>query len=390
MKILPRWLDKGLAIVLFIWSFQLHSNPVELALTIGGNLLLFQSASYTEKLIDDEDQKEYQQLAAEQRSIRDSFLQFQSQLASKLQNAISLQTKSFSTSLQELAKKREYSEKLLSSEIKYLNQSINLDYPKQQYLVYPISYEQQFAASPMLTLQPWHNLMQGLSGDWAYEPTQNRFSQRIAVPFSSAAQGQQNSIFTEYFTNKDRYTIEIDLTIISASYPFFIGIAFNRPRWISGSLERAYNYRLIGLHGVGTGDKKQLNLCFAQGCQIHNNNLATPLDTIVGAKSSTILSSFDLSLLKSLEKEPLDLTVSITTSEQEINLILYRKKQTEKEQLFATTITPPESSQNSLIFRYHGIGLFAAGCIASFAIKEPQELSATTLQACASKAGSVS
>ena len=69
------------------------------------------------------------------------------------------------------------------------------------------------------------------------------------TPNEQITDPSQSSIFTEYISNAPSYDIEVECTLYNCKYPFFVGIMFNRARWIAADPERIWQYRLVGLYG---------------------------------------------------------------------------------------------------------------------------------------------
>lgn len=305
----------------------------------------------------------------------------------------------FNTGMKKLSDDYKKVNKQQIKEQTYLFKSINLDYPIQQALFSPPTpYDQIFQASIMNTpkSQQWYNIYQ--YGDWEFDPVRNSFWQNQLVPFGipfwqqgfsalqkpgAEKQGQsytdpaENSIFTEYISNEKTYDIVVECTLINCSYPFFLGVFFNRGRWISADPERIWQYRLCGLYGNQTrpDDSASRSINFAYAQQIikiidNKENIISPLEQITTARagqSDIMLYQLPKTDIDFLAKDAITYVFTIKTSPTAVTLSLAKKGE---RQLFSTTLNNLEK----YLAIFGGIGFMAAGCQAEFKIIKPEKL----------------
>jgi hypothetical protein len=232
--------------------------------------------------------------------------------------------------------------------------------------------DQIFANSTMLTPvgQSWYNLFQ--YGDWEYDPDQDIFIQYQTVPFytkdnpDNPEYAQNNSIFTEYVSDQKSYSITVQCTLHAVTYPFFVGLAFNRARWISGDPERLRQYRLLGLYGSAN---QALSFCYAENKIAgtgSNVTITSPMKQIVSA-STPPLATLSSGLNTTLANSPITFTFDLAVEPQSVKgKISSRSKE--------LNIPISLDSLNPLLFLYGGIGFMAAGCRAEFKILKPSNI----------------
>jgi hypothetical protein len=292
----------------------------------------------------------------------------------------------------------------------YLNSIISLQLPAQYYLTQPIAYDQQFTNATMYTpLGPiWKNLYQ--VGNWQYDETTNSFWQMQHVPINietssttnSSAENNpafQNSIFTEWITRQP-YEILCSITIYQISYPFYVGLIFNKSRWISGDSYGIQKYRTIGIFGK---NPTSINLTIAQ----QKNNVSAkkpstskgqttpqplyPLQQIFNGQSQQ-LTQINANFTNNIQQQPLTIHIKIKPTTTSVAYKAWLASSTEpqsyskittsitttKKPVFNSTKTISNSSYNPTnandIFLYHGIGFISAGAIAQFNLQAPQSL----------------
>jgi len=346
---------------------------------------------------DQEDQKAFEAATAQQNQITADWQNFQTQLQNDQKNIMTSITTAFGDSQKKIGAEYEKNNQQLQEEILYLNRSINLNTPIYQALVAPITYDRYFANGLMLTPNngyQWFNIYQFPGSDWQFDPSRNSFFQnglaQYPIPplWQKIASAQPSiftddpaasSIFTEYATGKAQYPIEIECTVINTNYPFFVGIMFNRGRWISGDPERIWQYRLIGLYGTeqSKGDPKtrKIDLCFAQQVIVSKKNNApekiiSPLEQI-SKDRATHLTSLSSTDVDSLNRNATTFIFKISTSAKSVSCTLQKRTSDGKiVDLFSQNI----SSLDDYLFKFGGIGFMAAGAQAEFKIKQPQEL----------------
>lgn len=324
----------------------------------------------------------FDSLNQEIEEITDEYSQFQQQQVEDQQAAASAIISTFTTAQQNLSEQYAATNELLSAQIAYLNKSINLAQPAQRFVVDQINFDTLFERSPMYTPNngyPWFNIYQ--AGDWEFDNQTNSFWQYRMVPFGTPfwQDGTQdpatNSIFCEYITDKTTYTIEVEMTLISAEYPFFAGIIFNRSRWISGDPERLWGYRLVGLYGTEITPTdtttRSVSLAFAEQnitfpeTEDGQETITSPLEIITTQPQQQPF-TLPETVVQKLEADPQKFTITISTSATSVTYTLSQNNT----ELFTATIP----GLNPYFFVYHGIGFIASGCQAQFKLNKPENL----------------
>ncbi len=357
---------------------------------MGGN------GMYIQWLVE-EDGKIFEEYQKKQGEIETRFEVFVNQLQAIKKNLIQQIFNGFKTGLQKIYDERKKASDAAVQEQIYLFKSINLSDPAIHMLSWPpIPYDQMFEASIMNTpkRQQWYNIYQ--QGDWEFDPKTKSFFQNGLVPFGMPFWQQdfrklqkpgekeevyptdpsRNSIFTEYISNEKSYEVSIECTLLNCSYPFFVGIFFNRGRWISGDPERLWQYRLVGFYGTQTNDKdpatRSINLGFAQQIitfEKEKENIISPLEQITRAKPTDdhILYTLSKNDTDLLAKDSITFIFDITTSPETVTVTVSKKG---KEQLIQKTF----SNLDSTIALFGGIGFMAPGAQAEFKIIKPEKL----------------
>lgn len=349
-------------------------------------------ANLSTQWVDAADQKLYAALVKEQQTITNDWDVFRDNLQEQQKNALKKLEQTFAHEQKKLNGEYKKSSERLHQAIVYLNQSINLDQPEKRFLVQAIPWDRYFESSVMYTprsnIQPWFNVF-GLfnASNWLFVPEHNSFWQSNAAPlntpfFWKQPENQKNvfnndpagySIFTEWATAQKSYDIEIDCVINNVTPPFFVGIIFNRGRWISGDPERLWWYRAFGIYASET--TSPIKVGFAQ--QIlklptsaqETEKIISPLEQIMDindSKNKTIP-------INDISQKPLHCTFKVSNQPNKVSLTLIQKDPTQQNKesvLFEQII----DNLDPYIFKYHGIGLIAAGCQANFTIKKPTEL----------------
>lgn len=362
------------------------------------------------------------QMVTMQKDLSDSFTKLQAEQ----KNAFTSLINTFTAKRAKLAHESEQEGKLFQQELTYLNRSI-AQFALGTQLLNPdlIALDRMFEASLMQTPRgpKWYNPFyqtaywynedkpeeKPVSGDWQYDGQDDRFWQQGLVKFSTQKPTDPkkalpspsfNSIFTEYIPpSTDGYDIEVDVTVLQASYPFFAGIMFNKSRWISGNPECLSQYRLIGLYGSQEKENdlttRSIDLCFAQQKLIipvdpkTPSQIIGPLEQILDDKKTVVCSLKAEELTKndvqSLVKNPQTYTIQIKTLPDSITWRLLKQKTVIKEGTISglSYRLNPDAPQEALteyqkkqysLFNYHGIGYMAPGCQAAFKLTTPQAL----------------
>jgi len=262
-----------------------------------------------------------------------------------------------------------------NQELDYLYQNISLDKPQQEYLNNPIVYDQIFSQGTMLTPLGaiWKNPFS--VGDWEYEKDDNSFYQYQKSPIfiqdshgnQSSVRAENNSIFTEYNTVASKYTIAGTITFYQIDYPFFVGIIFNKARWISGNSESLRKSRMIGMYGKSATD---IGVYYAEqhsaiDTQVQEKLTNTPLQQIL---NDAVPKRFAIPLdtFKDIKIEPVSFNFEIINSLKNVTFSLWSNN------VIKQSITIDNADEK--LFIYHGIGFICPGAIAQFKLTEPKDL----------------
>lgn len=288
----------------------------------------------------------------------------------------------------------------------YINSIISLQVPTQNYLVDPVDYDQMFTNATMYTPQGpiWKNIYQ--IGNWQYDETNNSFWQMQHIPSTTPTTNDayKNAIFTEWITRQP-YEIACDIILYQVSYPFFVGIMFNKSRWISGDSFGIQKYRALGIYG----DKNnKLTISFAQQVlpNIPTTGLLTattiqptyPLEQIFNNQGAQHF-AINPQLFTSLQTQPLVIHVKIKPAPTTVEYKIWFAGSKEPQGYYlintkaASTSNLKKSGQTTItltgangqaysydvvndnnMYLYHGIGFIAPGAIAQFQLKSPQQL----------------
>jgi hypothetical protein len=294
-------------------------------------------------------------------------------------------------------------------EFSYILKLINIAQATDTFqLLNPITLDLLFAQSAMLTPKNasgtvWRNIWNDSNayGNWLYDPNLNAFVQ-FGAPLGSLKKNitnylqrqatskkefdqysaDYNQIFTEYFPADDTYDIDVDITLINAAFPFCCGIAFNKARWLAGSLDRDATYRFVGIVGTLSKDGKKTLQLDAPTKQLDIYAAQSTMDAL-GHMTSPMLQIFDISKnvqpLVSLKNDladiginPITYTIHITNHRDYIEVTIKNKDQKIYENKIVTLSN--DTAMNKTLYWYHGIGFIAPRCQAVFSIKAPAEL----------------
>lgn len=231
----------------------------------------------------------------------------------------------------------------------------------------------------------WRNIYR--TGNWQFLPSQNAFYQLALAPINGsttaarANQALSNSIFKEYVPKQQlSYPVAASCTLYTYQFPFFVGLLFNKGRWISGIPDREQQTRFAGLYG--TADKK---IYFV--CQESKNSSAQEITQ--GAPSTQspfyrILSDSQTYEIASNAVTPPILPATFTINTLSYDMTHPTLANTVTAQLqFANSKTPYSISNNLFSVNnglQHGIGFVSAGCIATFTLQGPLPLVYTPAQ----------
>jgi len=333
---------------------------------------------------------------------------------SNIQNIQSSQTTTisniFSSAQNQVTTLQKKQQAQLNSINNYMEAITNLNFPLSDYLdtKNTILFDQLFSNSIMYTPTgiTWRNIFQ--IGDWMFDETTNSFWQLKDKPFltsstdtqkTSANDAHKNCIFTEWNTNNP-YEIFCSITLYKISYPFFVGIIFNKARWISGDTYGLEKYRTLGIYG---DINKKISLCFAQQ-QIQKTSSATspalPIGPLTQIYNGQGVQNFTINqkAFESIQTKPITFHIKIKPSPSSIAYKIWSNASQEptvyttiqtaiahKSNFVtittqaATTTQPAQTTKylaenDNDIYLYHGLGFLSAGAITEFKLKGPQPL----------------
>lgn len=358
---------------------------------MGMQSILFGGSSMYNSWLGEQSQKIFDEYTKKQNQIQDDFSQYLKQLSNDQQAIAKSIVKGFADAQTKLQKQFSDLNTQQKQETSYLLRSLSLVLPLERYLASPpVSYDQLFEASSMYTPGngQWYNMFQVQQTDWEYDPLSKSFVQYGAAPFGTpywsdkdnGTDPSQSSIFTEYIAPKRAYELEIEITLLNASYPFFLGIEFNRGHWISGDPEKPSQYRLLGIYGQQDAQKQStLTVNFAeQKITIDKNveTLAAPLE-LIATDQKTKLATVPAAVATDLVRDPQHFIFSIQSQRSIITYTVTHKKANNQTEPIASG-TLNDLSKDLAI--HSGIGFMAVGCQASFKINKPTTLQYSTDQ----------
>lgn len=339
--------------------------------------ILMAANSMAIEWVEEEDAKRFAELQTEQNKIQDEWTTFVTETKNQSQKIMNNVLAHFKTSVDAVQKSYEVSSQVLQRELEYLSRSLSLAQPKNLFLADPLAYDLAFQAAPMNTPKPhvWYNVPQigswQFAGDWEFDLNTNSFWQNGLQLYTSASTAELNTIFTEAIINGSSYEVEVECTLYAKSgSPFFMGIMFNKARWLSGDPERLTGYRLLGLYGIQQDKKTTVDAVFAEQLIIPEKDPAkrhiiSPLRR-VETQPTTHFATNVITDTTMLGVEPLTFTMHVITKPDEVTCTISHKEKP----LAQKTIT----GLNKYVFIYHGVGFMAPGCQASFKIIKPTQL----------------
>ncbi|MBT5345869.1 hypothetical protein HOK96_02390 [bacterium] len=235
----------------------------------------------------------------------------------------------------------------------------------------------QFEAAKMLTpglSDSWYDILGNIgsiTGHWIYDQGNKQFIQaamgrpfyqkptkKNPKPAPQFASASLNNIFTEYVAPSRSYTISTDVTLVQATYPFFVGVQFNRGRHVSGAKARQYQYRLFGIYGDLKKDgSPELKIVFGSD-DTRKSQTTQAVPTLQKAIERTPLATIDTAISKQIGTDPITLSFEIDTTWGQARLTLYQKLGEQKNKI-GRWIEPGLDDFMSI---FHGIGLMSPGC----------------------------
>lgn len=283
--------------------------------------------------------------------------------------------------------------------LNYLSSITSMQFPLKEYLMTPILFDQLFTNSVMYAPQGpiWRNIFQ--IGNWQFDETTSSFWQMNLAPFASTTPSSnsttayQNFIFTEWTARGD-YEIAADITLHKISYPSYVGIIFNKSRWISGDSYGIQNYRTLGIYAV---DNQTFHLCYGQQNITYdaaNSTSSTiqPLDQIIQGKGiqKTVL---PVESFQNLATQPLTIHFKIKPNVNSVSYKIWLQNNPEPTTYLVITAAPSTtktsntsiktieniqisylSANENIAYLYHGVGFISPGAIAQFKLNAPTPL----------------
>lgn len=352
----------------------------EMAIMMGSQ----QGASIANEAVNEEFGDMGKSLGKDRSNLNNSIQLFSSKVSQAEANNAKLFNKIFLEANNHISKKVGQQSEVSSQMQNYIFESISLHKPSFYYLLTGATdFDQAFTNGTMYTPQDreWKNIF-GF-GDWQYDHTTDSFWQMQSIPLfsdqtdsdtkkvtKSSSKAAYNSIFTEYFVYKNSYEVQCEITLYKVQYPFFVGILFNKTRWISGNADSLTKARLVGIYA--TSDSNIGTYCTEQKISSKKEKsdevkVLYPLDQIINnqTKQQTPLSKKPFA---NIHVQPITFVVRIITSPTTIQFKIWQKEK--KEPLDFITI---KSSQPDL-YLYHNIGCLSPGAIAQFKFIEPQDI----------------
>lgn len=259
-----------------------------------------------------------------------------------------------------------------------------------------ITTDYQFQLSTMLTPEStrtgtfiptapnaWHNVYR--NGNWQFLAPNNTFCQLTLVPVNgtgAAAQALQvlaNTIFRDYVPRQQlSYSVSASFTLHTYQFPFFIGLLFNKGRWISGVPDKEHQVRFAGLYGVSKN-----KIYFV--CEESKNSTSAEIQQGAPSTQSPFYRILNNPSQYTVEKnlfpvDPLPCAATISSTSYDMThptlattlQATITKTDTPKTSCSVTNATA--SPNNGL---QHGIGFVCAGCIGTFSIQSPQNVTYT-------------
>lgn len=339
--------------------------------------LAFMSWGINAQWISQDDADAFNKLAAQQKQITNDYNNFLSDYNQKQVDKNKDIVAGFLASQQLIVTQRNTITSSLQKQLARLYESISINMPKQVFLIDPITLDQLFEHSVMLTPASsynWYNVFQ--YGDWEYNPAKDSFIQNEMVQFypqsdpSNPEYSQNNSIFCEYVTGEKSYDINVQCTLYQVSFPFFVGIMFNKARWISGDPERLRQCRLFGLYGSSDGNNTislYLSENVTQGTGA-NLQMSSPMKQITSSAIQPLLQLPDTTTQDLVKGKSVTFNFNIKTEPTKVSYKIWDNSQRKPGGFkYASQLNP-------LLFLYGGIGFIASGCRAEFNITNPKKL----------------
>lgn len=359
-------------------------SMMEMAIMMGSQ----QGASIANQAVSKTFQDIGTSLQKDQSTLQDSLQLFSAEVSKALSSQATTLDKIFTASINHVSKKEGDQSGYTQQMQDYILKAISLHKPPFYYLIAPLSVavtlDQAFTHGTMYTPTgtSWKNVFQ--YGDWEYDHTSDSFYQFKKVslfstendpttgnPKQSSSKAAFNSIFTEFYTYATSYEIQCEITLYKIEYPFFVGLQFNKTRWISGNADSLTKSRLLGIYGASETDigiyYTEQRKSSSSKSSTNNDVILYPLDQIV-QKNVTKQSTLSASLFQNISQNPITFIIRLITSPKKIEYKIWPKNSTEPK-----SFSSINSSQKNL-YLYHGIGFMSPGAIAQFKLLKPTRL----------------
>lgn len=315
-------------------------------------------------------------------NVENSFLQFSAEVSQAESKNAQLLGKIFTKALSHIGKEQGNQSVYAQQMQDYIQRAISIHKPPFYYiLASATTFDQAFAHGTMYTPEGplWKNIFR--YGDWEYNHTDDSFYQMVNVPMISTdtttqqqswTKASYNNIFTEYITFAQSYEIQCEVTIYQTGYPFFVGVQFNKTRWISGNSDSLTVSRLIGIYGssktaiAGYYAEQPPSSFFTTQSAATQKLTQAPLQQIINATTKNI--SIASTLFNDLYSSPVTFVIKIITSPQKIRFKIWQKGSKEPSSFVSIKSAAP------ILYLYHNIGFISSGAIAQFKLIKPDEL----------------
>lgn len=382
-----------------LFSIRLQANMLkDIAVMMGAQM----GASEANQDITQEFQNTSTAIQKEQSILNNTTNNFFTKISSAQKNQMTNISNIFTAAGTQLSNIAQKQQEQAQATQDYIQSVTSLQRPAVYYLDNPITYDQLFANGTMYTPkgQIWKNVFQ--IGDWEfdYDGQSQSFWQYKAVPFISTTNqikdAFKNFIFTEWH-GLQSYEIVCDITLYKVLYPFYVGIIFNKTRWISGDTYGLQKYRTLGIYGDA---QKKISLCFVEqkipAQPKAKSSTPEPITPVEKIYQNQGIQDFTISqkAFTNIQTKPITFHIKIRPTPNSIAYKIWGhgsaepKKYTtiQTETITASNnklITASDSSGNQTtylaanyndIYLYHNIGFLSPGAITQFTLKGPTEL----------------
>jgi len=369
--------------MILLFNFSLLKSMEEMAVMMGAQM----GASTANQAISKMFQKMATSIQKDHSFLQDSMKSFSNNAVQAQNNEAQALGKIFAEAIKQIGSQEGDQSKYTHQMQQYIFNAINFHKPQIYYLLEgATTFDQVFANGTMYTPNGplWKNIF--AKGNWEYDHIANSFAQLSNVPVfhtktnpksntqkQSSSQAAYNSIFTEYFASTSSYEIACQITVNQVHYPFFVGVIFNKTRWISGNADSLTKGRIVGIYGtspddIGTYFAEQYSKTSSAKTKsgLPQVTIMYPLEQIIQKKVKK-QTDFSAKIFDNIQDPP-TFNVRIITSANKIKFKIWQK--TSKEPSEFITI----NSSHKDLYLYHGIGFLSPGAISEFKLIAPQEL----------------